>query len=101
MHLRLVENKNTNTNNNRSQMQYGWEMDQLGPKPVADEQWVLAYARKMKEFGYTYKEIAQRLNHDGHPNRFEERWRAGDIVELLDHHDDLLWLRWRKRKEKL
>lgn len=98
MHLRLIESKNNQPNTYRSQMPYGWEMDSHGPKPVAEEQWILAYARKMREFGFTYKEIAQRLNHDGHKSRSEERWRAGEIVELLDHHDDLLWLRWRKRK---
>ena len=101
MHLRLIENKPAQPNASRAQMPFGWEMDGCGPKPVAEEQWVLLYARKMKEFGYTYKEIAQRLNYDSHAPRTEERWRAGDIVELLDHHDELLWLRWKKRKEKL
>jgi hypothetical protein len=101
MHLRLVENKGPITQT-KNQMPYGWEMDQFGPRPVAEEQWVLAYARKMKEFGFTYKEIASRLNHDTpSTNRDHERWRAGDMIELLDQHDDLLWLRWRKRKEKI
>lgn len=102
MHLRLIQKKieQPTEQPRRSFMPFGWSMDEFGPRPVAGEQWVLTYARKMREFGYTYKEISQQLNRDGHLARNDEKWRAGDIVELLDLKDELLWVRWRKRKEK-
>jgi hypothetical protein len=96
MMLRLIECKPVV----RSNMPYGWELDTDGPRPVPEEQWVISYARKMREFGYTFREIAQQLIKDGHWTREGERWRAGDIVELLDQADETLWARWRKRKAR-
>jgi hypothetical protein len=84
----------------RAGMPYGWELDEYGPRPVPEEQWVLTYIHKLRAFGYSLREIANQIARDGLWNREGERFRAGDIVHLLAQNDDLLWIRWKKRAER-
>jgi hypothetical protein len=82
---------------------YGWEIaeDVFGPflRPVSGEQQTIRYIRKLRAFGSSLKEISEQLERDALPPRGGGRWKRGELSEILEYNDEVLWRRWRRRLE--
>jgi hypothetical protein len=85
---------------------YGWRWvpDGAGGQllyPEAGEQRVLRYARQLRAFGYTLREIEAQLERDGHAPAEGQRWRATELLALIERDDAALWERFHRWSEAL
>lgn len=84
---------------------YGWEFLPAGqeviPRPVGREMWILRYMKQLRAFGCDAAEIAQELGFDRIRTRLRTPWSAADVAAVLAYDDSLLWKHWREQRPLL